>query len=259
MANTTWNPSDKGASITLSNGNLTATNTGVSAVRAIDKQITGKFYWEVTATTFANNSSAIGILSPTVSLVNPFTLVGSCGLQRVGVITVDGATVVSGFGTVANGTVVCVAFDASARLFWLRLGAAGLWNNSAAANPATGAGGVDSRLAQGVPAYPGWSGGVSGDACTANFGDSAFTGAVPVGFTSGFTSGVASPTNAIATQSALEQFLTTNPPAQITQVAIEHWVTTATVSGQAMVTQVALEQWARVVPDGAQARVMVMA
>jgi hypothetical protein len=45
------------------------------------------------------------------------------------------------------------------------------------------------------------------------------------------------------TQVSLEEFASANPPAQVTQVTIEQWATTATVTGQAMVTQVALEQW----------------
>ena len=47
-----------------------------------------------------------------------------------------------------------------------------------------------------------------------------------------------------ATQVSLEEFATTDPPAQVTQVTVEQWVTTATITGQALVTQVALEQWA---------------
>jgi hypothetical protein len=39
------------------------------------------------------------------------------------------------------------------------------------------------------------------------------------------------------------RFASANPPAQVTQVTVEHWVTTATITGQALVTQVALEQW----------------
>jgi ABC-type polar amino acid transport system ATPase subunit len=65
------------------------------------------------------------------------------------------------------------------------------------------------------------------------------------------------------TQVSIEEFATANPRGQATQVTIEQWATTATITGQAIVTQVALEQWAQIVPTllpgGAQARVMVMA
>jgi arabinogalactan endo-1,4-beta-galactosidase len=51
MANTTLNPSDKNAGITLSGGNLTATNNNGAqpqGVRAAHSYGTGKFYWEGT-------------------------------------------------------------------------------------------------------------------------------------------------------------------------------------------------------------------
>src|SRR4029077_12272014 len=51
-----------------------------------------------------------------------------------------------------------------------------------------------------------------------------------------------------ATQVSIEQFASTDPPAQVTQVTVEQWVTTATVTGQALVTQVALEQWIPAAP-----------
>ena len=67
MANTTWNPSDKSASLTLSNGNLTLSASALGGVRAIDRQITGKFYWEVTATTWGA-SCVIGVAAQGASL-----------------------------------------------------------------------------------------------------------------------------------------------------------------------------------------------
>jgi len=246
MANTTWNPSDISAGITLSNGNLTATrSTGNGGCRSVDKQIGGKFYWEVTATTFLTSTSSIGVMSPVSAFVSLSTQASalSSGVNQAGSVCVDGVSAGVSLGTVASGAVVCIAYDITNRLIWYRLGAAGNWNNNVANNPATGVGGVSTTLGVGIPVYASIYLGQSTETITANFGGSAFTGAVPAGFTSGFTSGVTSPTNAIATQSALEQFFATNPPAQVTQVTIEQWATTATVSGQAMVTQVALEQW----------------
>jgi hypothetical protein len=252
MANTTWNPSDKTANLTLTGGNLIATSSaGASAVRAIDKQIAGKFYWEVTCNTFTSNSSTAGAARPTadLTLTNGVSLVGGgmCGVQKTGNIFVDGVGGGS-LGAIVSGNIVCIAIDCDARLIWFRLGAAGNWNGSATANPATGVGGNAMPLGIGVPLYPAAWLANTNEQVTANFGGSAFTGAVPAGFTSGFTAGVTSPTNAISTQATLEQFLYTNPPAQVTQVALEHWVTTATVFGQAIVTQVVLEEWAKVTP-----------
>jgi hypothetical protein len=53
-------------------------------------------------------------------------------------------------------------------------------------------------------------------------------------------------TDALVTQTAVEEFVTTNPDAQTTQVAIEHWVSTGTITCQALATMVALEEWVRV-------------
>ena len=45
----TWNPSDKGANVTLSNGNLSAeaNSTNVDSVRATNSKSSGKWYWEI--------------------------------------------------------------------------------------------------------------------------------------------------------------------------------------------------------------------
>jgi hypothetical protein len=122
--------------------------------------------------------------------------------------------------------VVCIALDAGARLIWFRVGAAGNWNGSAVNNPATGVGGVAiTNLGVGIQIYPSVCFGVIGDQITANFGDSAFTGAVPAGFTSGFTAGVVSPSNELATQIAAEHWGVGDPAlsVQLTQIAVEQW------------------------------------
>jgi hypothetical protein len=179
-------------------------------------------------------------------------------------VTVDGsATLIVGgtggsnisFGTITAGTVVCVAVDATARLIWYRLGAAGTWNNVAGRDPAIGSGGVSiNNLGGGIQIYPVAAFTQNGDQITANFGDSAFAGTVPSGFTSGFTAGATVDTNVLATQVAVEHFLTTNPDAQVTQVAVEHWLNPA-VPG--MVTQVALEEWATTNPPGMVTQVAI--
>jgi len=53
-------------------------------------------------------------------------------------------------------------------------------------------------------------------------------------------------TDALVTQTAIEEFLTTSSNAQTTQVALEHWVSTGTITCQALATMVALEEWVRV-------------
>jgi hypothetical protein len=214
MANTTWNPSDKAANVTLSGDNLTATTaagTG-SGVRTVDKQSAGKFYWEFTATAVGTAASGVGVVSPTLDLTiasNGFSVAkpvgSSCGAIRTGLILVDGVSTGISLGTI-TGLVVCIAFDVSARLIWFRLGAGGNWNNSASANPATGVGGIATTIGIGIPVYPAALLVSSTDAITANFGDTAFTGAVPSGFTSGFTAGASAGNNALVTQVALEMW-----------------------------------------------------
>jgi hypothetical protein len=69
-------------------------------------------------------------------------------------------------------------------------------------------------------------------------------------------------TDTRATQVILEQWLTTNPNAQTTQVLVEHWASVPTTTVQALATFVAVEQWASVASLGdivPQNRVMVMA
>lgn len=233
MANTIWNSADKSANITLSGGNLTATvgTNSNSGVRAVDKQVLGKFYWEYTCTTFTGTGNGVGFAGLGASLSQPVNTALSapaCCVRQSGLILIDSISSGSTLGTITSGSVVCVAVDCTARLVWFRLGAGGNWNGTAGANPATATGGVPFfNLGDALPLYPWIVLGVTNDAVTANFGDTAFTGAVPSGYTSGFTAGVTVSTNALASQVAAEHWLTTNPQAQITQVVVEHWMSVA--------------------------------
>jgi len=170
--------------------------------------------------------------------------IGVVSLQNSGTVYVDGTNTGIVFGTVTSGSVVCIAVDCDARLIWYRIGAAGNWNTVASNNPATGVGGIAIfNLGRGIPLYPMASLTTSGDQVTANFGDTAFVGAVPSGYTSGFTAGASVPTNALASQALAEHWLTTNPDARITQVVLEHWASVTNDNLQAIVTQVLLEHW----------------
>jgi len=268
MANTTWNPSDKSANCTLTGSNLIATGAaaGTNWTRAVDKQVTGKFYWECTYNTNASAGTGAGGASPSVNLLNGFTAgtpsLGSFGLVHTGILYVDGVGTGLAFGSIANGTVVCFAVDCAARLVWARLGAAGNWNTVAANNPATGVGGIAiNNLGVGIPLYPAAVLTGTSEQITANFGNTAFTGTVPSGFTSGFTAGAVIPTNELLTQGALEQWGSGTPAMWATQAAVEMWASVQATSGTQMtVTQMALETWAPVtsaVP--AQARAMILA
>lgn len=189
MANSIWNTADKSANMTLSAGNLVATATGSSAwVRTVDSQTAGKFYWEVAATAFTNVNTAIGIATKTANLLNGMSggaVVGTCSANRSGLIYADGSFTGLSAGTIA-GNVVCVACDLTAKLIWFRNTAAGQWNGSGTANPATGVGGVSIPNIGGVASCPAFWATATTEAATANFGDTTFSGAVPAGYTVGW-------------------------------------------------------------------------
>lgn len=245
MANTTWNPSDKSANVTLTGSNLIATASGASAwVRAVDKQITGKFYWECRPTVWGNANTGVGLCPGALAAPSGASAVGMCAVFKSGTIWLDGSSTGLTLGARAANDVIGIAVDFGARLAWFRVAAAGNWNGSATANPATGAEGISIPfMGIGIPGFPLSVMGANLDSITANFGDTAFTGTVPSGFTSGFTAGVTSPTNALATQTLAEHWLTTNPNAQATQVLVEHWQSVSTTGLQAVVTQVLVEHW----------------
>lgn len=189
-APTTLNPADKDSHITLSGNNLIATGTAgwTSNVRAVASHgPTGKYYWECTCSAIAASQSGVGVAIGGTILtagIGTFMVAGMCGLSQQGNVFRGNAAVLTGLGTITNGTVICVALDIANNLIWFRYGAAGIWNNNASNNPATGVGGVAPFGAASV-CYPmvGFGG---ADQITANFGGSAFTGAAPSGFNSGW-------------------------------------------------------------------------
>lgn len=245
MANTTWNPSDKSSGITLSNGNLTAVTSFTNqSVRAIDRQNTGKFYFEVTCTTISINLG-VGVMAGG-GPITAGTIVGAIVIVSGGaLIYLNGVSTGINIGTIASGSLLGIAIDFTNQLAWFRVGAAGNWNGNAGFAPDTGVGGVSFAVLGGAafPFYPYAAINNSGSSITVNFGDTAFTGTVPSGFTSGFTAGATIANNVVVTQAAIEEWHSPSPTAQVTQVAAEHWFTT---NPNAQVTQVALEHWTSV-------------
>ncbi len=234
MANTLWNTSDKTAGVTISGGgSLTATASGsANGVRAVDKQITGQFYWETTLTT-ANSSYGVGAALGSAALSTLYnTPTGAVIVYASGAIWVNNLTTGTSLGSLAaGGVVVCHALDLTNKLYWARSGAAGNWNNNAAANPATGVGGISIAAIQGGP-FPLYPAAVFGaaTATTANFGDTGFTGTPPSGFTSGFTSGATPPLTQVVTQIGAEVWTTGTPAMQMTQIGVEAWLSVAVAS-----------------------------
>jgi hypothetical protein len=229
---TTWSTTDNtGANAALSGGNLVVSFAPTSAgIRSADRLYSGQYYFELTFTT--TNNAGVGICLGGASL----TGLGSGTVGSLVYLVTNGGTVFNNGigatalgGTTTSGWVCCIAIDATNRLVWARNGASGNWNGSTTANPATGVGGV-SLAWSGGPGYGLYacaSGGGGGGVVTANFGASAFVGAVPSAFASGFPSGTTIVNADVTTQIAVEHWLAASTPAQVTQVALEHWASVA--------------------------------
>lgn len=271
MAFTTWSTTDKSASMTLSGGNLIATASAVTVgVRAVHPKRTGKYYIEYLSTTTQSANSSFGFGTARTGLATGtgscFVITASSGLNY---LSDSFANQITGFGNQSAGittsTLMCAAIDLDAGLIWFRMSAAGIWNNNAANNPATGVGGISlsgTGLGQGIDVYPFVWLGTTPNSVTANFGATAFTGAVPAGFTSGWDDSVGIVTNVVSTQTAAEQWGVGTPDMQLTQMLVEQWAEVTTVTPQFILTQALIEQWASVAEAAsttAQARAWIMA
>ncbi len=190
---TTWNPSDKSRSVTLSGGNLTATSAASSTrgVRCSDPQTTGLFYFEARLAVQTAGDTGVGISDDRGN----FPTLGSSALHgaivyRSGNIWYNGNNTTKTLGTVLSTDVICVALDIPNAKIWFRKNA-GNWNGSGTDNPATNTGGVALTIAStstiggtniALPLYATCQMAASGDQVVANFGDTAFAQSVPSGF-----------------------------------------------------------------------------
>jgi len=191
-AGTTWNPSDKSASINLDGTSLIATrnstnNGAFKSVRAIQSYSSGKKYWEYTLHGDAAPGMLLGVGDGGAWLESGTGQVAN----TIGYFSNDGVVYVAGSGAstqvaLNNADVMSIALDMDNGKMWFRRNA-GNWNNSGTANPTTNTGGIDVSSAVG-PFYPAASmlnqGTTLGDhTITANFGASTFAQSVPSGFT----------------------------------------------------------------------------
>lgn len=184
VAHTTWNPSDTGGGVTLSGGNLVATNTSLNTgVRGVKGQSSGKYYFELNMTTWASSTTAAGFGLSTAALNGSWS--GSTVVNKSGIIWVNGGSTSVDIGSPVQGDTIGIAVDIPNNLVWCRIAPSGQWNAGGAADPATGTGGVSISAMSGTQ-YPIAILFSVGDKVTANFGDSAFSGSVPSGFTSGW-------------------------------------------------------------------------
>jgi hypothetical protein len=176
----TWNPVDKNANITLSNGNLTAT-AGYSAwqaVRSTDYKSSGKLYWEVTVAVANSASYMVGIATADASLANyigsdahGYSYYGSTGVKMY-----NGGS--SAYGdTYTLNDIIGTALDLdNGKIWWSKNG---VWQNSG--DPAAGTNEAYSGITGDF--YPAISL-TNSNALTVNFGATSFAYSAPTGFAS---------------------------------------------------------------------------
>ncbi|RAX37937.1 SPRY domain-containing protein [Rhizobium tropici] len=151
----TFSSTAKAANVQLSNSNLTATSTNASyaAVLASNSQSSGKYYFEFQNVTITDGNSGVGVATATVDFNNYL------GKNLQGIAVEPNGQVwynAAQLGTVAAvpaGSTVGIAVDITNRLIWFRTGS-GNWNNSASANPATGAGGFSISTFSSATIFP---------------------------------------------------------------------------------------------------------
>ena len=140
----TWNSLDKTASITLSNGNLTAfanttTFEGVRATaNALNTATGGKFYWEMNVDALtANTDIYVGVRSSSTAMTSGVDILSTANhaaWRGNAFYFVNGWTAGSAPTTIAAGNRLMFALDIDNRRLWV--GKNGTWNNSG--NPASG-------------------------------------------------------------------------------------------------------------------------
>lgn len=136
-ASSTWNPADKAAGITLTNGNLTATGDAVAGydnVRGTSSKTTGKWAFEVTKVGAPGMGVGVGL--STASLTNYLgndRLLGF-GYYHDGFIQDD-----SSIDAFSAGDVILLAVDADARLVKLYKNGVQVGTAGGYALPAAGA------------------------------------------------------------------------------------------------------------------------
>lgn len=200
MTVTTWNPSDKNVGCTLSNGNLTAVGNGSGtgntlAARATSSLNSGMIYVEAQSDNLGGGLgfNQIGLANSSASFSNTMgsdTNSLSWNMNS-GDVQYNNGVIQSGIPLNTAFTDICqMAIDFTNKKLWCRTNTNN-WNGSATANPALNLGGTDiSALLTGQQLF--LSFGVNtleGQGVTMNFGASAFTESVPVGFNSWNTGG----------------------------------------------------------------------
>jgi hypothetical protein len=132
------------ANLTASDGGATLTKTAndgaYDTAEMLPAHSVGKYVFEVSIPTSAY-ITGIGLTGDDFTLSDGLDSPGAVGYFSLNDIWVNGVHG-SDLGTYTDGDTVRVAVDLTARLIWFRVNS-GNWNNDTAANPATGAGGID--------------------------------------------------------------------------------------------------------------------
>ena len=179
---TTWNPSDKSADITLSNGDLTAksTNSGHDCARTILSESSGKWYWEITADGSGSIGAGVGLGIASSSLSLALGAGSNDYSYRSNGDKGNSNTWVAFGDTWEAGDIIGIAFDRDNGNVWFSKN--GVWQ--AGGDPANGTGeafsGINDTMFGMFSLY------YTDDQLTANFGASAFSYTTPTGFTAGF-------------------------------------------------------------------------
>jgi hypothetical protein len=203
-ARATWDAASA-HNVALSGSNLVATNTGTTSsdqgARVVSAmESTGKFYFEFTLTT---HNAGFNYMFGAALAAATYGGIGGAGTGGVvcnfdGHMFDNGTDLASSQGLVmdafAAGDVCGVAVDmTNNRIYFRRVSGTPLawWNNGSSFNshqdPALNNGTIVPPAGALAPICTfGGTSGVAGSAITANFGQSAFVGAVPSGFTSGW-------------------------------------------------------------------------
>jgi len=194
----TWDPATAN-NVTLSGGNLVATNTvsypdvGVRVATASGKT-SSKYYFEIELTTVnafgGGGYVSIGICLTTADYLNLGASAGTGGI----ILNINSGNLYAGGSNTGFhltgadvGSKIGIAVDLVNYKAWFRVAPSGDWDGNGSHDPVTNVGGITVPAGTIVPVVTfGGSGGSTGNAFTANFGATAFTGAAPSGFTAGW-------------------------------------------------------------------------
>lgn len=183
---TTFDSTKAGTGIGLSPDKLTATYTGSSATNAVWANVshsTGKFYFELNTNIGSSNAREVGIgngSAGTTGYQVGINDANSIGWGGAGTVFSNNVTIAN-ISTYGGSNPIAIAVDLGGALIWFKDSVSGNYNNSGAANPATGVGGIALTIT-GAPFFPMVSLFASGDVITANFGATAYTFTPPAGF-----------------------------------------------------------------------------